>query len=132
MTLTFAAEKFIYIMKIKNLFFLLSLIICCSFSSCSKDDDGGYSKKENQENVVKLKISTNTPGIPIKLNCYFGQPLIIKDNWEKKYITKQYGAQLTATCDDNAVLITAEIYVNGKLRKRSEGNNYIMLGVDIK
>lgn len=119
-------------MKIKGVLVLLSIIICCIFSSCSKDDDGGYSKKENQENVVKLKISTNTPGIPIRLNCYFGQPLIIKDNWENKYITKEYGAQLTAICDDNTVLITAEIYINGKLKKKSQGNGYVLLGVDIK
>jgi hypothetical protein len=120
-------------MKLKSILGLLQIIICCAiFYSCSEDADGGYSSKENRTNIVLLKVSTNTPGTPIRLDCYFGQPLIIKDNWEEVYITKEYGAHLTATCDDSSVLITAEIYVNGKLKKKCEGNSYVMLGVDLK
>lgn len=119
-------------MKIREVLVLFFIIISCSFYSCSEDGDGGFSNRQNQENVVKLKVWSNTPGVPIRLDCHFGQPLTIKDKWEGEYVTKQYGAQLTAICDDNTVLITTEIYVNGKLKKRKEGNSYVMLGVDLK
>lgn len=120
-------------MKAKIVFLLLlSSIFCGSFFSCSEDDDGGYAKKQNKENTVLFKVYSNTPTAPITIQDIPEGYLIIKDHWERQFVTKLYGAQFSASCDDKDVLITGEIYVNGKLLLKREGNRYISLNVDFK
>ncbi|MDR1501573.1 MAG: hypothetical protein LBT43_03860 [Prevotella sp.] len=120
-------------MRIKLFFILLSIIFLTSFYSCSDEDDGGYIKKENQENEIRFKVYSNTSGVPVTISEFYGGTLVIKDYWEGGYVTKQYGAQFSVSCQDETVLLTGEIYVNGKLRLKKDGNKYIQLIVnDIK
>lgn len=116
------------------LLILISIFICGSFYSCSgEDDDFGYSKLNNQENTIKFKVYSNTPGVPVKLSdFYFGTSLIIKDYWEGEFITKGWHTGFDASCEDETVLITGEIYVNGKLKLRREANRYLTLDLTIK
>ena len=115
-------------MKIRGVFCLISLLLLCSLSSCSKDDDGGYAKLANQENTITYKIYSNTQGVPITLQS----GLVIKDYWETTFVTKEYSAQIVATSDDPNVLITGEIYVNGKLKARNEKNSSLRITYQIK
>lgn len=111
--------------------FLLFIVYCLLFS-CSKDYDGGYYAKDNQENEVKIKVSSNTPGVPITLSNINGSPLTIKDSWETEFITKQWRVGLIARCDDETVLITMEIFINGALKLKKQANSYLNIGVVIK
>lgn len=115
-------------MKSKISLILIPLFIGLCVLSCS-DDDEPY-KKRDQENNIKFKVYSNTPEALIVISEFYGGTLIIKDHWEGGYTTKQYGTQFSATCEDGTVLITGEIYVNGKLRLKRDGNKYIKLVVD--
>lgn len=119
-------------MKKNLLIILLPFFICCLFSSCSEDDDGGYSKKLNQENVIKFKVISNTLDAPVTISEFYGGNLIIKNSWENEFVTKDYGTHFFATCENETVLMTGEIYVNGKLKLRKEGNKRIELSVNVK
>ncbi len=121
-------------MKLKKLAIILYTIVGCCFLSCSKeDDDGGYSKLANQENKVEFKVYSNTIGVPIKLSGV-GQSgyLTIKDYYEEQFVTKNWGAGFEARCDDPTVLMTGEIYVNGKLKSRIAANERLKISVTIK
>lgn len=121
-------------MKTKIICVLLSIVVCGFLYSCSnEDDDGGYAKERDHENTIIKKVFSNTPGVPITINgLQGGGDLIIKDSWEGMYITKNYVVQLEADCKDEKVLMTCEIYVNGKLRSRKDGNSSVMLEVVVK
>lgn len=115
-------------MKIKGLLILLTVIICSSLSSCSKDEDGGFSKHANEQHRVVLKVFSNTKGIPFSVQS----GLIVKDYWESEYDTKESFTQINARCDDATVLLTGEIYVDGKLKLKSEANSYLILSASLK
>ncbi|MDR2913484.1 MAG: hypothetical protein LBV74_01380 [Tannerella sp.] len=120
-------------MKNSFLLIFISIFICGSFNSCSEeDDDGGYSKLKNQENTIKFKVYSNTPGVPITLSDFYFGRLIIKDHWEGVFRTKDWGTNIEASCEDETVLITGEIYVNGELKLKKEGNRHLRLGLTIK
>ena len=113
-------------MKLKFIIPLLAVLICSTLHSCSDDDVS----KDDQENEVTFKVISNTPEAPITISEFLGEHLTIKDYWEGKYVTKKYSAQFSASCEDPEVLITGEIYVNGKLQLKREGNRYIQLTVN--
>lgn len=113
-------------MKKGLVFILFSFFFCYTLISCS-DDDEGYSKRDNEENVVKFRVSSNTENVPIILSDFLGGTITIKNSWEGEFVTKGYGAHISAACEDETVLMTVEIYVNGKLKSRKEGNRYISL-----
>jgi len=102
-------------MKLKNISILVFLLSFSMLSSCVSDEDKEYS--------VRQVVYSNTKGVPITLNDY---RLVIKDFWEKTdiYPSRSY-SEIVALSDDKTVLITAEIYVNGKLKAREEGNGYV-------
>lgn len=110
-------------------FHLLSTIllvsVMCLFS-CNETDI------EEQEYVVTYKVYSNTPDEPITISGAGCLNLVIKDKWEKTERTKDYSIQLIAKCQDRNTLITGEIYVNGKLKKRSEANSYLAMGLRLK
>ena len=118
-------------MKISVVFILLSILFGSVLDSCSGDDDGGYEKEKNQENTVMFKVYSNTPGVPITVSG-MGDDKIIKDYWEGETVTKNAVVQICATCKDKTVLMTCEIYVNGKLKVRAEGNSYVLREYRIK
>jgi hypothetical protein len=99
------------------------LIIVLALTSCVEEDI------DKKEHLVETKVYSNTPGALITLQ-YHG--LIIKDYWYNKVVTQDYFAQVYATCDDPTVLITAEIYVDGKLKAKKEANSYVNLYHRIK
>ena len=108
------------------------MFICCSLYSCSEDDDGGYSRLDNQENLVEIKVSSNTPDAPIALEGVKGGYLTVKETWETKYLTKEWGVGFTVRCNDKAVLMIGEICINGKLTQRVEANSTLHMFVKIK
>jgi len=115
-------------MKIKVFLVLFSILICCFFNSCSDDEDGGYSKREKERHEIVLKVYSNTKGVPVSVQ----QGLTIKDYWESKYVTQMYGAQIQAYCVDLTVLLTGEIYVDGKLKAKGEANGVLKVNAQIK
>jgi hypothetical protein len=118
-------------MKIKQIVLFLFLIATFSLQSCS-DDDYDYEKLENKENKVALKVYSNTPDVPVYVYCWVESPFIIKNYWEGEFVTKAYQLAFDISCKEPTVLLTGEIYVNGKLRSRNEGNGYVGVGVTLK
>ncbi|MCH7403470.1 hypothetical protein ACFOUP_04725 [Belliella kenyensis] len=109
-------------MKFKSILILFIIFSCTILSSCESDDDKEYS--------VRKVVYSNTEGAQITLSDI---GLVIKDFWESSanYKSRSY-AEVVAICDDPAVLITTEIYVNGKLRARKEGNGYVKIAHQMK
>ena len=107
------------------LFTLLVSTIC--LLSCSDEID-----IDEQENMVTYKVYSNTPDEPITMNGAGCLNLVIKNKWEKTILTKEFFAQIDATCKDRNTLMTGEIYVNGKLKMRRETNSRLMMSIRIK
>lgn len=107
---------------------MLLFVFSFFFSSCSSDDDDYY-KRDQQVNKIEYKVFSNTPDVPIRISEFPGGTLVIKNSWKGEYETKQYGASMTLSCEDENVLMTGEIYVNGKLKLREEGNRSVYLMV---
>lgn len=106
-------------MRVK-LFFLLTLIVgLFSLSSCSDDE----------HMTVKYVVRSNTPGAPIAV--YYSHPrkkLVIKDYWERTFVVQRpLNAYVTCVGEsgDSNVLITCELYIDGKLRAKEEGNKSV-------
>ncbi len=106
-------------MRIK-LFFLLTLIAgLFSFSSCSDDE----------HMTVKYVVRSNTPGAPIAVSySHPGKKLVIKDYWERTFVIERpLGTSVwcNGKSEDPNVLITCELYIDGKLRAKEEGNKSV-------
>jgi hypothetical protein len=93
--------------------------------SCSKDDG---------TNEVTLKVYSNTAGVPINLSGggIASNYLTIKDYFEKRWSTDWDQTYISARCDDKTVLITVEVYINGKLKEREVGNSWVEVYYNIK
>ncbi|WP_241276336.1 hypothetical protein [Belliella calami] len=101
-------------MKPISIINIILLIFCVNFSSCTEDSDN-YK--------VEYKVYSNKKDIPIRLSS--PKVIIIKDYWEYQSIGIIGGtAQIEARCDDQNVLITCEIYINGKLKSKMDGNGF--------
>lgn len=87
---------------------------------------------DEQENMVTYKVYSNTPDSPITMSGADCLNLVIKDKWEKTILTKEFFAQIDATCKDRNTLMTGEIYVNGKLKMKREANSHLMMSIRIK
>ena len=106
-------------------------MIASLFMSCDDKDDPYALEKE--EHLVKVVVYSNTPDVPIAIYGFTNpSPLYIKDYWEREISTKFYRVGFRATCDDPTTLITGELYIDGKLQGKQEGNRYISLGAKIK
>lgn len=113
----------------KHLYFFLIVFILGGLSSCSDEDD--YKKLDNQVNTVTFKVYSNSPDVPVRLSdCC--PPLIIKGSWERTVQTTDYKVQIDARCDDENTLLTGEIYVNGRLKKKWEANGLLKFAVRLK
>lgn len=119
-------------MRSKIVAILLFMLASVGFSSCSEDDDGGYAKWAAQKNTVKFKIYTNTPGAPVDLYSYFGSPLRIKDSFEGEFVTDRTFVGFLVSGDDGDVLITGEIYVNGRLVEKRHANYRLYMETRLK
>jgi hypothetical protein len=119
-------------MRSKIVAILLFMLASVGFSSCSEDDDGGYAKRAAQKNTVKFKIYTNTPGAPVDLYSYFGSPLRIKDSFEGEFVTDRTFVGFLVSGDDGDVLITGEIYVNGRLVEKRHANYRLYMETRLK
>lgn len=116
-------------MRILFIFFIAAVL---GVSSCAPDD-GGFSDLEKQENEVLVKVHSNTPEAPIRVYGVGAEGgLIIKDKYERKFVTKAWSILVDARCDDPNVLIKVEIYVNGVLRRSKDGNGSVSAGVKLK
>jgi hypothetical protein len=113
-------------MKTKIILTLFSVVFILFLVSCSKDDDGA--------NEVTLKVYSNTVGVPIRLSGggIDSNYLTIKDYYEKRWSTDWDKTYLSARCDDETVLITVEVYINGKLKKMEVGNSLVEVYYNIK
>lgn len=110
-------------MKMKSILMILYLLVCITLSSCVEED------LNDKEHLVEYRVYSNTEGALISLTSY---SLTITDYWDKQFVTNGYYGQIVARCDDPTVLITAEIYVDGKLRAKMEKNSYLNLTHRIK
>ena len=108
--------------------FLAVLFIGC-LSSCSKED---LEVLDEQENTVTCKVYGDIPDTSITISGGGISILIVKGSWEKIIKNKDYVAQIEAICEDQNNLLTAEIYINGKLKKRGEANGYLKIATAIK
>ena len=115
-----------------QLLFTLFTVMIYSMVLCSCEKENGYAKKEKKENQVTMKVFCNTSGVPVRIYGYKYGGLIIKDQWEGEFVTKDWEVQLVAYCNDKTELVTLEIYVNGKLKSRGEGNSYVAIGAKLK
>jgi len=102
------------------------IIFSLAYISCSEEDD--WEKLDNLEHKVTIKLFSNTPGVP--MTTISG--LIVKDYWEYEIITKDYFANYIAYCSDPTVLMILELYVNGKLKARSQGDERVELRYRLK
>lgn len=108
-------------MRIK-LFFLLTLIAgLFSFSSCSDDE----------HMTVKYVVRSNTPGAPIAVSySHPRKELVIKDYWERTFVIElpqNHSVTFVGESEDPNVLITCELYIDGKLRAKEEGNKRVFV-----
>ncbi|WP_132430934.1 hypothetical protein [Natronoflexus pectinivorans] len=104
---------------------LLSVVFFITLFSCSKDDNG--------TNEVTLKVFSNTADVPIILMGGFPkEQLTIKDYYEECWHTDWGQTYVKARCDDETVLITIEVYINGKLKERGVGNGFLRVDFNIK
>lgn len=112
-------------MKTKTVLSILSVSFFLFFLSCSKDDG---------TNEVTLKVYSNTAGVPITLSGggIPGNYLVVKDNFEKRWRTDWDQTYITVRCDDKTVLITVEVYINGKLKEKEHGNSFVEIYYLIK
>jgi hypothetical protein len=112
-------------MKIKNLLILYSIVVCCIFNSCSKDDSSSIHE-------VEVRVSSNTPDALVNVLIRPGNGEIqMKDKW--KFIqfidTDEFDSiDVGANCPDKDVLITVEIYVDGKIKKMGAWNGAYHVG----
>jgi hypothetical protein len=106
-------------MKLKNILTIFLIVICINLISCSDDTD----------NIkVEYRVYSNTKGALVRLA---GPEIVtIKDYWEYHHIgSTGETAQVDARCDDLTVLITCEIYLNGKLKSKMNGNGFATASV---
>lgn len=108
-------------MRIK-LFFLLTLIAgLFLFSSCGDDE----------HMTVKYVVRSNTAGAPIAV--FYSHPrnnLVIKDYWERTFVVERpqnHSVTFVGESEDPNVLITCELYIDGKLRAKEEGNKRVFV-----
>lgn len=117
-------------MKIKRIVNLFFVIICCIFYSCSSNDDSA--SYVNQKNRVKYRVTSNDSELPLKITNAEGKVLIVKKSFESEFVTAEYSIDMTASCIDEKVLMTVEVYVNGKLKYKQSGNKSVRAYVQIK
>ncbi|KGE14753.1 hypothetical protein [Sphingobacterium deserti] len=119
-------------MNIRLLIHLLIILLGGFTSACSDDDE--YIDQRNKEHLVKVVVYSNTPDIPVLVDGVGpgGESIYIKNYWEKEVVSKSYATRIVATCEERTVLITIEIYVDGKLRATADGNSYVAAFAEIK
>ncbi len=90
----------------------------------------GACSKEDTENTITVKFYSNSDTAPVYITGGgTGEPyLIVKKKWENTYTTENDCAGFDARCDDMEVLLTGEIYVNGKLKQRKYANGLLIVG----
>lgn len=106
------------------------LIALCSvlLFSCSKDEVD----LDDVTNVVNFKVTSDSPNQPFEISATDGYHFKTSGNWEKKITTKNYFASLIIECDNPNTLLKGQIYVNGILVRKKEGNQYIHIGLRLK
>ncbi len=89
------------------------------FSACNKNDPP----------LVLYKVTCNMPDVPVRVyGLPEGNPLIVKGNYEKAVLKDTDIVGLEARCDNPEALITLEVFVNGKSRKKVSGNRWLTTG----
>ncbi len=109
------------------------MLFSFGFSACSEEEED-YKALENKETTIKVKIYTNSDDAPVYVTGGgISSPyLIVKGKWENTYNTKNYFAGFEADCEDEKVLLTGELYVNGKLKIRKQANRWIKISSRVK
>ncbi|MCX4282552.1 hypothetical protein [Alistipes muris] len=89
--------------------------------ACSKDRD---------TNKVRFVIDSNTPETPIRVyGAHTGADyIVVKNHFENTIETDETLVILDARCDDSNTLITLEVHVNGKIKRRVTGNRWVTTG----
>ena len=111
----------------KNIFLLLLVTLISFVTSCSKETD-----LDDQKHSVEYKIWTDDPNATVCMVSYFGAPLYFKGSFEGQFVTDEYQLSFDARCDDPYVLMTLEIYVDGKLKQKLYRNHSLHTVIRIK
>jgi len=124
-------------MKLKKINFVLFSVLLILGSCSGNDHDGGYSKLENEIHHIKIEMSISEPDVPVHVVSHAGV-ITIKDKWEYEYDTKDYFAQFSGTVIEEEnhtgrkVIIKANIYVDGKLKKTFALDTFLEITIRIK
>lgn len=111
--------------RILRLFTVLTIALFTI--SCNSDE----TSIEDQLNTVTYKVMANGDS-PFTINGFHHTNLTTRHKWERTEQTKDYYASISVNCDDPTVLITIEIYKNGKLIERREANSRLNINVPLK
>ena len=115
--------EFFYSIKIIKIMRKLINAICLLFMFILV---AGCSKGEKQA-LVKFVVRSNTPEAVVRVMTSFNnEPILIKSYWEKSgLVTVESGTyvRIGASCKDPEVLLTTQIYVNGKLKAERDANS---------
>ncbi len=116
----------------RNLIFISTalFVLVGLFQSCSKDEVS----LNDKENSVKVVVDANTTDVPIFIEGFpiGAYPIKVRGHWENEDKTKLFAIRSAVRCEDESVLLTIKIFVNGKLRKKEEGYSEINAWVDLK
>ena len=113
----------------KKILFVLLLFITMAFSysSCSKETD-----LDEQKHRVEVRVKGDKEGVKIRMDSYFGTPMYFTESFEGEFITDAYCLSFDVFCDEPYVLLTLEIYVDGKLKVKRYGNRMVKSVIRIK
>lgn len=116
-------------MKKKIIWFLLPLISLGLFQSCGDDVS-----LEDQENYIEYRIYSDTPDSQLYVDAtgIDGYGVYVRNSFEKALTTKDFFAVIKVKCDDPKALISVELYVNKKLRVKTENNSYVFVSERLK
>ncbi len=118
-------------MKLKRWVVLSTFLVAGLLMAGSKKKYKGKNCQAVKKNRVKLVVKSNTPSIPVRVSSYVVEPILIKDFWEISFCTKDTCIELDATCTDKTVLLTLEVFVNGRLRETNYGNGYVRVALKL-
>lgn len=106
--------------------FLASILV-----SCHGDD--AEIPWESRENTVTLEFLADNNSVTLEAYINHYQRLdTIKSGQRYTFKTTKGGTRCRVSCSNNKVNLTIKGYINGKLKKEVNGQEYLVLNLDIK
>lgn len=107
---------------------LCCLIASLIFQGCDKEIPF-----EEIQNTVFYEITSQSPNTILHIDATgLEEPIYIRSNFSNRCRTKNHFAILKVSCSDPYELITAKLYVNGKLVRACRANKSIRFSYRLK